>query len=217
MNAINQYMAFRGVPKWLQNQVRGYYEYLWQSGQSQHHKDAFDELPPFLQMRLALCLKSQMIQDCSVFKNLSAASIVAIMKRLEETIAVPGEAIIVQGSVGDTMFFISNGIVKVILRKEDTGEMIELAQMHRGAAFGEMAVLVDESVRSCGIVAKTFCELNTLNKVDVDEIRMEYEDVNENLQLILEERQQADEAREKESARHVEEDSYSSEYDSDKR
>ena len=158
-----------------------------------------------------------MIENCSVFKNLAASSIIAIMHRLEETIAIPGEAIIVQGSVGDQMYFISNGVVKVILHKEETGEVIELAEMHRGAAFGEMAVLLEEgtSVRSCGIVAKTFCELNILNKVDVDEIRMEYEDVNENLQCILEERQQADEARKRESIREKDECSFGSEYDSD--
>jgi hypothetical protein len=66
-------MSFRGVPYWLQNKVRGYYEYLWHSGQAQHHKRAFDELPPMLKIELALCLKSQMIENCSVFKGLCAS------------------------------------------------------------------------------------------------------------------------------------------------
>ena len=196
MNAINQYMAFRGVPQWLQNRVRAYYEYLWHSGQANHHKKAFDELPPMLQMQLSLCLKRSMIENCSVFKNLSAGSVVAIMNRLEEVIAIPGEVIILQGSIGDKMFFISNGTVLVNLQKGG-GEIIKLAEMNRGAAFGEMGVLESQgNIRSCSIVAKSFCELNVLNKADIDQIRVECADVDENLQAILAERRAADKARE---------------------
>ena len=64
MNAINQYMAFRGVPNWLQNKVRGYYEYLWHSGQAQHHKKAFDELPPMLQMQVRECKERKTSEGC---------------------------------------------------------------------------------------------------------------------------------------------------------
>ena len=197
MNAVNYYMSFRGVPDWMQDRVRAYYEYLWVSGQAAHHKKAFDELPPMLQIQLTLCLKRQMIENCSVFKNLEASSIVAIMHRLEETIAIPGEVVILQGSVGDKMFFLFQGTVEVKLKKPD-GTVLALAKMNRGTAFGEMGVIANDekAVRSCSIVAVTFCELNLLNKVDLDQIRAECEDVDENLQMILEERMQADRERE---------------------
>lgn len=119
------------------------------------------------------------------------------------------------------MFFITNGVVKVTLHKKDTGETIDLAEMNRGDAFGEMGVLSDNSVRSCNIIAKTFCELNVLGKMDVDDIRMECEDVNENLQLILEQRMEADAARKRAADDESGSDSdwsgssYSSSYDSD--
>ena len=75
MQAINQYLTFRGVPSWMQMRIREYYDYLWISGQAAYHKRAFDELPPMLHMQLSLCLKKQMIESSSVFKNLSAASV----------------------------------------------------------------------------------------------------------------------------------------------
>ena len=228
-------MSFRGVPRYLQNKVRAYYEYLWVSGQANHHRRAFDELPPMLQMQISLFLKRAMIESCSVFTNLTPSSVVAIMNRLEETIAIPNEVIILQGSVGDKMFFITNGIVFVKLQKPD-GTTIKLAEMNRGAAFGEMGVLDDGSVRTCSIVAKvsaaaaggvkrrrderrglaslkhshqhttthyisstpqTFCELDVLNKDDIDNIRAECADVDENLHAILAVRHAADKAREK--------------------
>ncbi|GMI26240.1 hypothetical protein TrRE_jg5763, partial [Triparma retinervis] len=94
------------------------------------------------------------------------------------------------------MFFITNGIVFVKLQKPD-GTTIKLAEMNRGAAFGEMGVLDDGSVRTCSIVAKTFCELDVLNKDDIDNIRAECADVDENLHAILAVRHAADKAREK--------------------
>jgi hypothetical protein len=131
--ARTQYMTFRGVPDWMQERVRAYYEYLWHSGQAAHHKKAFDELPPMLQIQLTLCLKRQMIEGCNVFKNLEASSIVAIMHRLEETIAIPSEVIILQGSIGDKMYFLFQGIVEVKLKKPDD-QVISLCKMNRGQA-----------------------------------------------------------------------------------
>ncbi|GMH82656.1 hypothetical protein TL16_g09332 [Triparma laevis f. inornata] len=185
MNAINQYLTFRGVPTWMQTRIREYYDYLWLSGQAAYHKRAFDELPPMLHMQLSLCLKKQMIESSSVFKNLSAASVVAIMDRLHSIIALPDEIIILQDTPGDKMYFLAQGQVKVTIKVDDINTPKHIKYMSRGEAFGEMAILdPDNNVRSCNIVAVSFCELEELSAADVHELLDFYPDIEENLMIL---------------------------------
>lgn len=116
-----------------------------------------------LHMQLSLCLKKQMIESSSVFKNLSASSVVAIMDRLHSIIALPDEIIILQDTPGDKMYFLAQGQVKVTIRVDGTHETKHIKCMSRGEAFGEMAILdPDHNVRSCNIIAVSFCELEEL-------------------------------------------------------
>jgi potassium voltage-gated channel Eag-related subfamily H protein 7 len=55
LSSVNQFLAYRDVPVQLQHKIQSYYNYLWRSGQSQYHKNAFDELPPMLALQLSLC------------------------------------------------------------------------------------------------------------------------------------------------------------------
>ena len=100
-------------------------------------------------------MKRQMIEDSAVFHNLSAASIVAIMDRLVSEIALPDEIVVLQGTTGDRMFFIAQGTVEVRVGVEEeeggAGEEFEgwvaLKQLHRGEAFGEMALMDPDNNR----------------------------------------------------------------------
>ncbi|GMI22379.1 hypothetical protein TeGR_g8779, partial [Tetraparma gracilis] len=193
LSSVNQFLAYRDVPVQLQHKIQSYYNYLWRSGQSQYHKNAFDELPPMLALQLSLCMKRQMIEDSAVFHNLSAASIVAIMDRLVSEIALPDEIVVLQGTTGDRMFFIAQGTVEVRVgveeEEEGGGEEFEgwvaLKQLHRGEAFGEMALMdPDNNRRTCTIVSLTFSELETLQTDDVDDLVEDYSDIGENFNVM---------------------------------
>jgi CRP/FNR family cyclic AMP-dependent transcriptional regulator len=66
--------------------------------------------------------------------------------------------IIHEGDVPDTLYYITEGSVSVMLEETD-GREIVLAYLNRGDFFGEMGLFQDEPERSARVVAKTECEI----------------------------------------------------------
>jgi hypothetical protein len=61
-DSISQYLQFRKVPKELRIKIRGYYKFLWATGQTGHHKELFNALPEALSVQLNLALKRKLVQ-----------------------------------------------------------------------------------------------------------------------------------------------------------
>ncbi len=72
-----------------------------------------------------------------------------------------GETIIAQGDVGDCMFVVQTGRVKVI--REDRGSEAQLAILGRGDTFGVMALL-DQERRSATVRALGEARVLTVDK-----------------------------------------------------
>ena len=70
-------------------QIQDYYDYLWISGQSVHDKSLFDQLPESLNLQLDLSLKRKLIEGVPMFKAISPLSVLAIIRKLSHTIAIP--------------------------------------------------------------------------------------------------------------------------------
>jgi len=66
--------------------------------------------------------------------------------------------IIHEGDIPDTLYYITEGSVSVMLEETD-GREIVLAYLNRGDFFGEMGLFQDEPERSARVVAKTECEI----------------------------------------------------------
>jgi CRP-like cAMP-binding protein/tetratricopeptide (TPR) repeat protein len=92
-----------------------------------------------------------------IFSDLGPRAFVELLQRCSLLRFQPGEVIVSQGDPGKSFFVISSGTVKV-RRLERTGEAIDLAQLHEGAFFGEMALLSD-GPRTASVVADSEVEL----------------------------------------------------------
>ena len=66
--------------------------------------------------------------------------------------------IIHEGDIPDTLYYITEGSVSVMLEETD-GREIVLSYLNRGDFFGEMGLFQDEPERSARVVAKTECEI----------------------------------------------------------
>lgn len=155
-------------------------DYLWSSGQAEQETKALEALPDSLKLRLDLALKSQLIKRVPLFKELSPSGLVEIVRRLTSLVAIPGEVIVQEGHEGNEMFFLGSGSVRVYknvtdLRAMKLGlsevETIQLACLHAGHFFGEMA-LIDpaQKIRSASIEAVTFCDMFMLSRQDFEEV-----------------------------------------------
>ncbi|RPJ84092.1 MAG: hypothetical protein EHM18_12475, partial [Acidobacteria bacterium] len=96
------------------------------------------------------------IEKASLFRNLEAEDKQAIARIMHPVTYAGGETIIRQADAGDSMFFVKNGTVKVVL--ESNGERHEVAELTEGDFFGEMALLTGEP-RSATVVAT--CDVET--------------------------------------------------------
>jgi SulP family sulfate permease len=84
----------------------------------------------------------------------------------------PGEKIFAQGDVGDEIFFIRRGTVRIVLRLAD-GKEYHLATITQGDFFGDMAFL-DRGVRSADAVAAAPTDLFVLSRERFDEVTEEH-------------------------------------------
>jgi CRP-like cAMP-binding protein len=87
-----------------------------------------------------------------LFSDLPKNAFIQLMEQMHMRSMLPEEAIISEGDVGDSMFIISSGRVK-ITKTAETGAEIVLAHLGDGAFFGEMA-LISQAPRSASVIAE---------------------------------------------------------------
>jgi CRP-like cAMP-binding protein len=108
------------------------------------------------------------LRGCPLFQTLSAEQlgrVVAIAVRRE----LPGGALVfAEGAVGDEMFVVLSGRVRISKRLPGVGEEA-LAILEPGAYFGEMAMF-DDSPRSADALAHTSCALAVLRREALEQL-----------------------------------------------
>jgi CRP-like cAMP-binding protein len=92
-----------------------------------------------------------------LFSELSAASFGAVLGALKLRRVRPGDVLLAEGEPGQSFFVLARGEVRVTKRLATGGE-VELATLHEGAIFGEMA-LVSAAPRSATVTATTDADL----------------------------------------------------------
>ncbi len=80
----------------------------------------------------------------------------------------PGEVIFEEGNHGDFICFLVDGQVE-ILKMNSTGTKKSIFRLYSPSVFGEMA-LIENSIRSATVVAKSDVELGIINRKDFDTI-----------------------------------------------
>lgn len=75
---------------------------------------------------------------------------------------VAKSTIIHEGDKPDTLYFILEGSVSVVI-EDDEGREIILAYLNRGDFFGEMGLFDEESDRTAWVVARSNCEIAEIN------------------------------------------------------
>ena len=95
-----------------------------------------------------------------------------------------------EGHEGHEMFFIGSGSVRVFKASADPdGDALELATLHAGHFFGEMALVAPQnSVRMASIAAVSFCDLFVLSFDDFERLAQNYASIRSQIKAQAERR-----------------------------
>jgi CRP-like cAMP-binding protein len=96
-----------------------------------------------------------------LFSELSANAFASILQRLQLRRVPAGSVVVAEGDPGASFFVVASGEVRVTKQKGDAA--IELARLHEGAIFGEMA-LVSSAPRSATVTAVKDTDLLEFDK-----------------------------------------------------
>ena len=182
ISSIEQFLSFRRIPTALRARITAYFNYQWDTGTTPYHKSLFLRLPAELSLELKLSLKRRLIEQTPLFVKCTPGTILALVRRLTSGSATPGEMVIHEGDVGDCMYFVTTGKLRVLHSVGGGGGRlggnagVELVELHSGSYFGELALL-GERIRSASVQALTFCELERLSYDDFDELLQAHDDL----------------------------------------
>jgi len=182
MEEINVSMQSKNLPISIQNKVKNYYYYLWETRKGFDTGNLFTDLPHTLSTEILMHLNRDIITKVSLFQHTDEIFIKEIVQLLEPVVFLPDDYIITQGEYGDCMYFLSSGEVEILIDNKVVNKL------GAGSPFGETALLKDEK-RTASVKAVTYCDLYRLSKENFDKLRSKYPEFDENIKKIMAERQ----------------------------
>ena len=94
------------------------------------------------------------LRNVSFFENLRLDQLRSLARGCRELTAPEGEVIIEQGTIGNSLFIVVEGQVRVEVAASSTTRKTVLSKLGPGDVFGEMSLL-DGRIRSASVVAET--------------------------------------------------------------
>ncbi|KPP80000.1 hypothetical protein Z043_100374 [Scleropages formosus] len=153
-----KYMNSYRIPRDVQNRVKTWYDYTWQSQGMLDEQGLLVQLPDKMRLDIAGCDR-QMIFD--------------MLKRLRSVVYLPGDYVCKKGEIGREMYIIKAGEVQVVGGPD--GKTV-FATLRAGSVFGEISLLAvgGGNRRTANVVAHGFANLFILDKKDLAEILVHY-------------------------------------------
>jgi voltage-gated potassium channel len=181
MEQMKNFLHLKKIPKKIQNRIKDYYNYIWETRRNISNSDLLTELPHTLRMEVSLFLNRDILQKVPLFRDESEVFIHEVIELLKPLVYLPGDLIIRQGEYGDCMYFLSSGEVEILVN----GSPITV--LHSGSPFGETALIQGER-RNATVKAITYCDLFKLSKSDFDTLRTKYPEFDSKIKRLMHQR-----------------------------
>lgn len=171
MLSIEQIMAAYKIPASQRERVEKYFSFTFFYRKVSTHIDHLDLkglVPNSLIREIIFHQNNELL--LAMFSDFNSENLIKELSTVLSThVYLPSDYIINKGDVGEEMFFIVDGEVKVIASDKRT----IVAKLGKGQYFGEIAIFFSTR-RTSYVQAATFCILNSLKKIDLDEIVKSY-------------------------------------------
>ena len=127
--------------------------------------------------RVRKLVHERLVRQVSFLRNADAAFLDALAKDLRSKTVPDGHRLFQEGAVGDRMFFIARGAVRI------SRGSVTVAELSSGAYFGEMALLTSQP-RSASATAVGITELLELDQAGFDRLVREHPAVHAQLEQV---------------------------------
>lgn len=183
MKTINTFMRYKDFPTELQQKIRKYYTYLWESRRDYDEVSLTKDMPSSLKREVSLFLKREVIEKVPIFRGTEDGFIKEIVMHLKPVVYTPGDFIFHAGEIGHDMYFISKGVVEIV---SGDGSNV-YATLTDGDFFGEIA-LVTNQPRTASVRAADYCDLYTLDKKTLERVLEHFPDIAGHIHAMAKER-----------------------------
>jgi len=183
LDEVNAYLRAQKVPAELQERVRDYYSYLWEQKRSVAQRSVIEDLPPSLSLEILLHQNRSLVEKVGVFEGADEVFVREAVQRLRPQVFLPREYIVRQGDYGDSMYFLTQGDLEVLV------DGAPVARLGPGSVFGEAALVTAER-RNASVRSLTYGTGYELAKHDFDELRARYPEFDQRVVTIVASRRQ---------------------------
>ncbi|NXO60526.1 CNGB3 protein, partial [Aramus guarauna] len=175
MDNTVSYMNTYSIPKMVQNRVRTWYEYTWDSQGMLDESELLEQMPTKMQLAIAIDVNFAIVNKVDLFKGCDTQMIYDMLLRLKSIVYLPGDFVCKKGEIGREMYIIKQGEVQVLGGPDGTKVLVTL---RAGAVFGEISLLAagGGNRRTANVVAHGFANLFILDKKTLNEILVHYPD-----------------------------------------
>ncbi|KAM4613974.1 cyclic nucleotide-gated channel beta-1-like isoform 2-T2 [Discoglossus pictus] len=173
MDSTIKYMNCYKIPRHVQNRVKMWYEYTWQSQGMLDESELMVQLPDKMRLDLAIDVNYNIVSKVVLFQGCDRQMIYDMLKRLRSVVYLPGDYVCKKGEIGREMYIIKAGEVQVLGGPDGTTVLVGLKA---GSVFGEISLLAvgGGNRRTANVVAHGFTNLFILDKKDLSDILTHY-------------------------------------------
>ncbi|OQS04892.1 Voltage-gated Ion Channel (VIC) Superfamily [Thraustotheca clavata] len=160
MDRVNAYMDRRDLPIALRSEIR---EFLLNARLSTDSKlknetKILGELSALLRSKIALAINDSVLNKMPFFQGADHNFLMELALCMKMVCFPPHEEVIIEGEIGEEMFFIFRGAVEVLQGGQ------QICVLGEQQYFGEMAILNQNCRRTASVRTLCFCELRMLTR-----------------------------------------------------
>lgn len=121
LEAVRNYLTFKGVGPELRARIIEFYEYLLTSSQSGEQERALlQDMPPNLSMQLAIAVNKRLIKPVPYFATFTDTALLAIVAKLKPLIFVPSQVVVKHRQPLKAIYFIHRGFANTLVNLGST-------------------------------------------------------------------------------------------------
>ena len=188
---LNRYILKMNVPPDLRTKLREYFVHYQNAFDSFNEASMLRMLSPGLRASLISLANAPLLRKVSFFADADEACVNEMAMLLVPNLFVPDEVILIKGNLGEDMYVIKNGMVRVYL-EYTTERKQELATLGPATVFGEGALLKGKSaLRAATVVAASYSLIYALHVDAMNSILRRYPGVKAKIEEVAVERERS--------------------------